>query len=69
MKISAADPRLLRHEGAAVVFEDIHDLAARVDDEALEVDASSVMVLRNARPRRCARECRSGATCRSRPSS
>jgi dihydroxy-acid dehydratase len=50
MKISAADPRLLQHEGAAVVFEDIHDLAARVDDEALEVDASSVMVLRNAGP-------------------
>jgi L-arabonate dehydrase len=50
MKISAADPRLLQHEGRAVVFEDIHDLAARVDDEALEVDASSVMVLRNAGP-------------------
>jgi L-arabonate dehydrase len=50
MKISAADPRLLRHEGSAVVFEDIHDLAARVDDEALEVDQSSVMVLRNAGP-------------------
>jgi L-arabonate dehydrase len=50
MKISAADPRLLQHEGRAVVFENIHDLAARVDDEALEVDASSVMVLRNAGP-------------------
>src|SRR5262245_34620785 len=50
MKISAADPRLLRHEGRAVVFEDIHDLAARVDDEALEVDEDSVMVLRNGGP-------------------
>jgi dihydroxy-acid dehydratase len=50
MKISAADPRLLQHEGAAVVFEDIHDLADRVDDEALEIDESSVMVLRNAGP-------------------
>jgi L-arabonate dehydrase len=50
MKISAADPRLLQHEGTAVVFEDIHDLAARVDDDALDVDASSVMVLRNAGP-------------------
>jgi dihydroxy-acid dehydratase len=50
MKISAADPRLLRHEGRAVVFEDIHDLAARVDDEALDIDESSVMVLRNAGP-------------------
>jgi L-arabonate dehydrase len=50
MKISAADPELLRHEGPAVVFEDIHDLAARVDDLELEIDASSVMVLRNAGP-------------------
>jgi L-arabonate dehydrase len=50
MKISAAEPRLLQHEGPAVVFEDIHDLAARVDDEALVIDANSVMVLRNAGP-------------------
>jgi dihydroxyacid dehydratase/phosphogluconate dehydratase len=50
MKISAADPRLLQHEGQAVVFEDIHDLAVRVDDESLEIDESSVMVLRNAGP-------------------
>jgi dihydroxy-acid dehydratase len=50
MKISAADPALLRHEGRAVVFEDIHDLADRVDHTDLDVDASSVMVLRNAGP-------------------
>ena len=50
MKISAADPALLRHEGPAVVFEDIHDLAARIDDPGLEIDSSSVMVLRNAGP-------------------
>jgi L-arabonate dehydrase len=50
MKISAADPRLLRHEGPAVVFEDIHDLAARVDDDGLDVDENSVMVLRNGGP-------------------
>jgi dihydroxy-acid dehydratase len=50
MKISAADPRLLNHVGRAVVFEDIHDLATRVDDPDLEVDADSVMVLRNAGP-------------------
>src|SRR5919201_735255 len=36
MKISAAEPALLQHDGRAVVFEDIHDLAARVDDPALE---------------------------------
>jgi dihydroxy-acid dehydratase len=50
MKITAADPLLQEHEGRAIVFEDIHDLAARVDDPALECDASSVMVLRNAGP-------------------
>ena len=50
MKISAADDRLLAHEGTAIVFEDIHDLAARVDDPELEVDENSVMVLRNAGP-------------------
>jgi L-arabonate dehydrase len=50
MKISAADRRLLAHEGRAVVFEDIDDLAARVDDPALDIDADSVMVLRNAGP-------------------
>jgi dihydroxy-acid dehydratase len=50
MKISAAERRLLAHEGRAIVFEDIHDLAARVDDPELDVDADSVMVLRNAGP-------------------
>jgi dihydroxy-acid dehydratase len=50
IKVSAADPRLLRHEGRAVVFEDIHDLAARVDDPDLGIDPDSVMVLRNAGP-------------------
>jgi len=50
MKITAAGPELLQHEGRAIVFEDIHDLAARVDDPELECDASSVMVLRNAGP-------------------
>ena len=50
MKISAAERRLLDHEGRAVVFEDIHDLAARIDDPELDVDADSVMVLRNAGP-------------------
>jgi dihydroxy-acid dehydratase len=50
MKISAADSALLQHEGRAVVFEDVHDLAARVDDPELDIDADSVMVLRNAGP-------------------
>jgi dihydroxy-acid dehydratase len=50
MKITAADPALLSHEGPALVFDDIHDLAARVDAPDLDCDASSVMVLRNAGP-------------------
>jgi dihydroxy-acid dehydratase len=50
MKISAAEKRLLAHIGRAVVFEDIHDLAARVDDPDLAIDADCVMVLRNAGP-------------------
>ena len=50
MKITAADPALLAHEGPALVFDDIHDLAARVDAPDLDCDATSVMVLRNAGP-------------------
>jgi len=50
MKITAADSQLLQHEGHAIVFEDVHDLAARVDDPELECDETSVMVLRNAGP-------------------
>ena len=50
MKITAAAPALLQHEGRAIVFEDVHDLAAQVDDPDLECDPSSVMVLRNAGP-------------------
>jgi dihydroxy-acid dehydratase len=50
MKISAAERRLLAHEGHAIVFEDIHDLAERVDDPELDVNPDSVMVLRNAGP-------------------
>jgi len=50
MKISAAEPGLLQHVGRAVVFENVHDLAARIDDPSLDVDAESVLVLRNAGP-------------------
>ncbi|MBB4929523.1 dihydroxy-acid dehydratase [Lipingzhangella halophila] len=51
IKHSAADPELLRHTGPAVVFADYNDLAARVDSPDLDVDADSVLVLRNAGPR------------------
>jgi dihydroxy-acid dehydratase len=44
------DPRLLRHQGRAVVFNDYNDLSARIDDEALDVSADSVLVLRHAGP-------------------
>jgi dihydroxy-acid dehydratase len=51
IKAAAASPRLLKHVGKAVVFEDYNDMAARVDRDDLEVDANSVLVLRNAGPR------------------
>src|SRR5438445_2978513 len=51
IKRSAATPGLLAHRGPALVFEDIYDVAARIDDAALEVTADSVLVLRNAGPR------------------
>ena len=50
IKPTAADPKLLRHTGKAVVFDDYNDMARRIDDDALEVDATSVLVLRNAGP-------------------
>src|SRR5688572_11841458 len=50
IKAAAADPRLLKHTGKAVVFDDYNDMAARIDRDDLEVDADSVLVLRNAGP-------------------
>src|SRR6185369_14930103 len=50
LKTSAADPKLLQHTGKAVVFEDYNDMAARIDRDDLEVDANSVLVLKNAGP-------------------
>jgi dihydroxy-acid dehydratase len=51
IKRSAATPALLRHRGPALVFEDIYDVAARIDDPALDVTPESVLVLRNAGPK------------------
>jgi dihydroxy-acid dehydratase len=51
IKPSAASPELMKHRGRAVVFEDIEDFHARIDDEALDVDESCVMVLKNCGPR------------------
>ncbi len=50
LKRSAADARLFEHEGRAVVFSSLADLAARIDDPALDVDPQDVLVLQNAGP-------------------
>jgi len=50
IKPTAAEKRLLKHRGAAVVFKDIRDLKARVDSDELEVTADSVLVLQNSGP-------------------
>lgn len=49
-KRAAATPELFEVEGRAVVFEDLEDLAKRVDDPDLDITANDVMVLRNAGP-------------------
>ena len=41
----------MQHRGRAVVFEDIDDYKARIDDEALDIDETCVMVLKNCGPR------------------
>jgi dihydroxy-acid dehydratase len=51
IKISAASPNLLLHRGRAIVFESIEDFHARINDEDLDVDENSVMVLKNCGPR------------------
>ena len=51
IKQSAADARLMEHEGRAVVFENAADLAARVDDPNLDVTADDVLVLKNIGPK------------------
>jgi dihydroxy-acid dehydratase len=51
IKPAAASPELLRHRGRAVVFDSVEDMHARIDDPALAVDASSVLVLRGCGPK------------------
>ena len=50
IKQTACDPSLVRHKGPAVVFSDYNDMAARIDDDTLEVTKNSVLVLKNAGP-------------------
>ena len=45
IKPSAATPKLMKHRGRAVVFENIEDFHRRIDDPRLEIDARSIMVL------------------------
>jgi len=51
IKPSAATPGLLKHRGRAVVFESIEDFKARIDRPDLEIDETSVMVLKGAGPK------------------
>ncbi|MEA3086703.1 MAG: hypothetical protein QOC89_4400 [Paraburkholderia sp.] len=50
IKPGAAEPHLLVHTGRAVVFKDYNDMAERIDDEALDIDENSVIVLQHAGP-------------------
>jgi dihydroxyacid dehydratase/phosphogluconate dehydratase len=51
IKPAAASPELLRHRGRAVVFDSVEDLHARLDDPDLDVDETSVLVLRGCGPK------------------
>jgi len=51
LKPSAATPSLLKHRGRAVVFEDIDDYKAKIDDDQLDIDETCVMVLKNCGPK------------------
>jgi L-arabonate dehydrase len=51
IKPSAATPALMQHTGRAVVFEDSDDFHRRIDDEALDVDETCMLVLKNCGPK------------------
>ena len=51
LKPSAASPALMQHRGRAVVFEDIDDYKAKINDDALDIDETCIMVLKNCGPR------------------
>ena len=51
IKPSAATPKLMKHKGRAVVFENIEDFHKRIDDPKLDIDESCVMVLKNCGPK------------------
>ena len=51
LKPSAATPKLMKHKGRALVFEDIDDLNRRIDDPKLDVESTSILVLKNCGPK------------------
>jgi dihydroxy-acid dehydratase len=51
IKPAAASPELMSHRGRALVFDSVEDMHARIDDPGLDVDASSVLVLRGCGPK------------------
>jgi L-arabonate dehydrase len=51
LKPSAASPHLLQTRGRAVVFQDIDDYKARINDPDLDVDETCVLVLKNCGPK------------------
>jgi dihydroxy-acid dehydratase len=51
IKQAAASPKLMQHTGRAVVFESLADLADRIDDPRLDVNADDILVMKNAGPR------------------
>jgi L-arabonate dehydrase len=51
LKPSAATPELMKHNGRAVVFDNIEHFYARIDAPDLDVDERSILVLKNCGPR------------------
>ena len=51
IKQSAADPKLMEHEGRAVVFDNLEDMANRIDSPDLDVSAEDILVLKNIGPK------------------
>ncbi len=51
IKPSAATSKLMQHKGKAVVFEDIEEYKHKIDDDTLEVDENSILVLKNVGPK------------------
>ena len=51
IKQSAADAKLMEHEGRAVVFEGLEDLARRIDRDDLDVAPEDILVLKNIGPK------------------